>query len=379
MSFKKRVLLPFGLAFALLLSACGGEKEAAVSTPAPTPAAALSVRQYDSRANGISFEYPAGWSVAESGRTITIAPASGAADCGAVIADITREMQLFLAGHGDLISSVEALMKRHATLFVGDAELQNYQSSAASAGGEVFGSASFLFEDGGRVYTCSLEVTQTGGRVMLALFGRGGGTDEKNAELDGLYAGLTESLRLLGTEGELVPADLTELGFPPAEEGRFTYYNPITGQFLTIPEECDVSSGPYDSQVVIYSADHGLMITSNWTEPFNEIYDATNGDLQQCFAAFVAECIEAAEGLFGQKLLYRDVKFQTDSYYGELIKAAFYVDPDGESTRCFAELSARGDFVQGTFIIYNPENEEAGRVLFNSIMGTSLITFPDLG
>ncbi len=374
MHLKKRLLLSAVLALALLMTACGGGKEAAA-----TPAPALAVRGYDSRANGIAFEYPAGWSVQESGRVLTIAPASGAADCGAVIADITKEMQLFLAGHGDLISSAEALMKRHATLFVGDAELQNYQSAAASAGGEVAGSASFLFEDGGRVYTCAMEVTQTGGRVMLTLFGKGGGTEEKNAELDGLYAGLIESLRLFGTEGELVPADLTELGFPEVEEGYYAYYNPITGQFLTIPERCDVASGPYDSQVVIYSADHGLLITGNWTARFNEIYDSTNGDLQQCYAVFVAECIEAAEAVFGQKLLYRDMTYQTDSNYGELIKAVFYVDPDGVPTRCFAELAVRGDFIQGRFNIYNPENEQAGRKLFNGIMDTSLITFPDLG
>ncbi|HWR23453.1 MAG TPA: hypothetical protein VN366_08245, partial [Feifaniaceae bacterium] len=212
------------------------------------------------------------------------------------------------------------------------------------------------------------------GRVLLDVFGRERNA-EKAAELDGMYESIIASLQVTGTEGALTPADLTELGFPEAPDGCYSYYNPITGQFLIIPNEIDILSGPYDSQVLLHNADYGLLVTGNWTDRFSAIYES--GTIEQCYAAYLGECLDIVETVFNQQLIYRDLKYLSGSDYGELIKASFYIDPDGTAVRCFAELATRGSndqYVQGTFTVSDPDNK-AARAAFNVVMGNSQIVF----
>ncbi len=374
MAAIKRMLLPLLLLLMLLFAACGDkQKEVALSTPAPEVAA----RDYKSEENGLSFSYPVGWTIQESGSVITITSVAGL-DCGGLISDITHEVELFLAGHGDLSASVEALMQKHALLFTGGSPLNGYTPKVNIAqDGSIAGAAVFSYEDEGKTYEAQLAISQFGGRVLLDLFGREQGA-QKADEMDAMYQSIILSLQLSGTEGTLAPADLSVLGFPDAPEGCYSYYNPITGQFLTIPCELDVISEPYEEKVVLYSGDYGLMVTENWTDRFNEVY-ASTGDLKQCYAEFLSECLEVVETVFGQKVVYRDFKYQSGGNNGELVRAAFYIDPDGTPIRCFAEIAARGSddqYAQGTLVIYSAVNETAGRALFNSAMGNSAIEFP---
>lgn len=374
MAAIKRALLPLLLVLLLLLCACGDKQKEVAS---PTPAPEVTVRKYTSEANGLSFSYPVGWTIQESGSSIAITSVAGL-DCGGVLVDITHEVELFLAGHGDIASSVEALMQKHALLFTGGSPLNDYTPKVNIAqDGSVAGAVVFSYQDDGKTYEGQLAISQFGGRVLLDLFGRERGA-QKAAELDAMYESIILSLQLSGTEGTLAPADLSELGFPEAPDGCYSYYNPITGQFLTVPDELDVISAPYEDKVVLYNNDYGLMVTENWTDRFNEVY-ASTGDLKQCYAEFLSECLEVVETVFGQKVVYRDFKYQPGGNSGELVRASFYIDPDGTPIRCFAEIAARGSdnqYAQGTLVIYSAINEKAGKTLFNSAMDNSAIEFP---
>ncbi|HWS29949.1 MAG TPA: hypothetical protein VN512_07515 [Clostridia bacterium] len=368
----KRTIVVLLLILTLLFGGCGDGKEA------EAPAAVVSVREYESKANGLSFSYPVGWTVQESGSAITITSVAGL-DCGAAIVDITNQVELFLAGHGDLIASVEALMQKNAALFAGGSTLESYAPNVTVAqNGSVVGVATFSYQQGGKTYDCQLAVTQFGGRVLLDVFGRDRNA-EKAAELDSMYESTIASLQLNGTEGVLTPADLTELGFPEAPYGCYRYYNPVSGQFLIIPETYSIFSKPYDRQVVLYSEDYGMIVTQNWTDRFYELYSSNGGDLEQCYAVYLDECLDVAETVLGRQVAYRNFKYDTTVIRKELIKARFYIDLDWGEVRCFAELAARGtddQYVQGTFVMSYTYDVNAAIDASNVVMGYSEIVFP---
>lgn len=374
------------LALVPALAGCGGGGAASApemsireSSASAEPAqAAAATKTYRSEANSLSFDYPANWTVSEDANVVTVLSAAEE-DCGAVFADISYEISLFLAGRGDLETSVRALMRKYAETLAGGAALENYSPTVSVTGSnEIVAEATFSYKpSGGGGNAAYIGITQVGGRVILDLFTASGSSPATAVDA---YKAIVDSLTLTNYDVPLGPANLSDLGFPEAPQGFYRFYNPVTGQFFIYPDDWELTSTTNDDFVALVNEYGAIMLMQNWTEDFYPIYNNNGNDIEECFDQFLIECADVLEGAYGQ---VRYSGFQYMSPKGnELIKAPFnYTLKNGNTGRCFAELSKRPmggtDYIQGTMALYRP-GDSYSIDMFSIIMDSTIIYYPEL-
>jgi hypothetical protein len=378
------------LAGAILLSGCNDKSQQAAPTQVPSevqdeasnaPAPGL-VRQeaqtfteFISPSLDLGFEYPGGWSVEESTNSALItSPASE--NITIAIADISYEVSLFLAGHGDMETSIEALVHKYTDSVAG-ATLSNYEYSFNEANGNIQAKNSFTYSLDGSNYRGLVDVEQGGSRVFLSLVL----SPDDNRWEDALaaYHHLNATFYAGGTEGTLQSANLTELGFPEAPSGFYRYYNPVTGQFFFYPIDWTITSPPYDASVMLSNEYGAIMITQNWTDTFFAYYN--NGyDLEECFDIYLDEVASGIQAMFGETPRYHDYR-RMEVKNQELIKATFNYTVSAGTGRAFAELGSREmngeEYVQATIAMYRADDSYSID-MFSIIMDSTLIYFPNL-
>lgn len=377
-AFAGVLLLP------LCLTACGGGAESggssrveiSIAESASEPVQQNTWPGYESNANGISFSHPENWTVKESGNTITVvSPAE--LDSAIMLADITYETTLFLAGHGDLETSIDSLMGKYADMLVEGATMENYTYNwDIDDNGEMVSTCSFTYQDGGS-YKGNVVVDQVGGRVFLIAYLC---PDTRKAETDPIYNQIHQSVLLDNTDVPLEAANLTDLGFPEAPAGFYRFYNPVTGQFFMYPDDWDLVTSPHDSYVMLYNDRGAVMITENWTDRFYEIYNSNGKDEKECFDYFLDECDSVLQEFWEEQPRYSGFQYLTTKNQ-ELIKGAFDYTVGEGTGRCFAELGVRpfngDDKIQGTMCMYRG-GDQYSIDLFSVIMDSTVIYYPVL-
>jgi hypothetical protein len=322
--------------------------------------------------NGVSFEYPSDWSLEEESNGVILAAPDG--DSAIMIADITYEVSLFLAGHGDLESSVDALINKYADRLAGDSVKEEYEYTWNQLeNGNIKANAVFTYNANQGM----VDVEQIGGRVFLSVVITPAGDQAAAAET---YRNLNGTFFAEGTDGALAPADLTELGFPEPPSGFNQFYSPVTGQYFIYPNDWTVINNIYDDCVMLANDQGALMLTENWTKQFEAEYYDNAGDLESCFSLFLDECAGALETRYGEYPSYSDFDLLATENQ-ELIKAAFNYDVSEGTGRCFAELGSRmfndKEYIQATLALYKP-GDQYSIDMFSIIMDSIMIYYPTL-
>ncbi|MCL2035681.1 MAG: hypothetical protein FWG94_13275 [Oscillospiraceae bacterium] len=386
---KTAVILAIVLAFSMILAGCNDKEKPAepvtdLKTPAQnspqTPAAPATPVNitYNSSGLAISFEHPENWNVEENGNMVFVS-SPPASDSMIVIADITYEVELFLAGHGDLENSVEALVDKYQSLVTQNSTLTSYEYNwDQSGGGNIQAKANFTYTTTAGIYKGLVDVEQLGGRVFLSI--TVGPNDGRADELAEVYGHLNATFVAQYTDRQLQPADLSDLGFPEPPRGFERFYSPVSGQYFIFPSDWTLVSNPHDSTVILVNDRGALMLTTNWTETFFEHYNSNGNDLEDCFDEFLLECAEALEMIYGEVPRYHDfAPMRTENQ--ELIKATFNYTVSSGTGRAFAELGYREsggqEFVQATLCLYKA-GDSYSIDMFSIIMDSTHILFPEL-
>lgn len=375
-------ILPFIFACLLFVSGCDVAGTGKEAPGAAETSVASSV--YQSEYNGLSFSYPSDWTVEEQGVNFTITAPNGY-DAAIVLVDATYQMSLYLAGYGDLTSSSEAILYKYANFTANGDVLTSYDPRVElAADGSVSGDALFSFGAGSVSYSGLVGITQHGGRVLIDLHMSGSDTSYTSEQLQSFSMLVLDSLALDHTDVPLEPADLTELGFPAAPVGMNNYYNPATGYFLQYPDGCTALSSPYADTVVIHhEASNSFLIAVNWTDTFNTEYERSGRDLEACYNMFLFEMSDVLSTVFDAQPDFVNFKVQPGGDNGELYRGTFTTSTsNGVQGDSFAEISTRGDYVQGIFYLYGDERDSVygmqARNAFNAVLDTTMIVYPQL-
>lgn len=375
-------------AAAMLLGGC--KKEAAKPVSPATEAAettvsaglarpeASALKEYYSPDIEVSFQYPGGWST-EEGENFIVLSSPEDEDSAIMIADVSFEISLFLAGGSDMEDAVDALIGKYSDVLSGDAVRDNYEYDwNQDDNGNVRAKAGFNFENDGKNYVGLVDGEQVGGRVFLSVCIAP--ADERKDAAWEVYNGLNESFTSGGVDSTLEAADLGALGFPEAPGGYGRLYSPVTGQFLIYPDSCTILTGPEDDGILLANEKGAMMYTENWTKKFNK-YTENGYDAAQCFEEFLTECRGALETICGETPQYQDPVYQNPANQ-ELVKAGFDYTISTGTGHCFAELGRRPwdgtDYVQATMFLYKPGDRESVN-MFNPVTDSSLILFPGIG
>ncbi len=195
----------FALVLSLLLAGCGGGKGDVIpeessssrmsikssSSTAPASPPEPELAAYNS-AIGISFEYPDDCTVETEGNLIAIT-APSEQDYAIIVADISYEVSLFLAGHGDIESSIDALVNKYADALAGDSVKENYEYIwDPSPDGNIRAGARYTYESNGKSYAGTVDAGQVGSRVILGILIAPG--DDRQEDAKAVYQNLNMSL-----------------------------------------------------------------------------------------------------------------------------------------------------------------------------------------
>lgn len=331
--------------------------------------------------NDMYFDYPSDWVLSEDENVIILY--SEYEDAAIMLVDISYEITLFLAGHGDMETSVLALMDKYSDFLAAEGIIDTYTPDITiSSDGEVIGETVFSYTmPDGTVYYATIGITQVGGRVIMDLLSYSDLNNDDEAEyIYDMYLSVIESVEVGGTDYELTPANLSDLGLPEAPAGFERFYSPVSGQFFIYPDTWEIVTTPYDYYVMIYNDSGAIMITENWTDSFYDIYNSNGNDEVECFDYFLEECAGVVESFNDWEPDYYDFEYMTPENQ-ELIKATFNYDVPGATGRCFAEFGVRTsddiDYIQGTLCMYAP-GDSYSIDMFSIIMDSTLIYFPEL-
>lgn len=335
-------------------------------------------RQFTSTGLDLSFEYPGDWSVEEGGNSVIVtSPANQ--NCAIMIADISYEVSLFLAGRGDMENSIDALVDKYADSLAGDSTKGNYDYSwDQTDSGNIQAKASFTYSAGSGTYQGLVDVEQIGSRVFLSAVISP--DDNRREAASAAYGNLNATFQADGTGGTLEPANLSDLGFPVPPRGFEQFYSPVTGQYFIYPDDWTMVNNVHDSSVILVNDSGALMLTENWTDTFFEHYNSNGNDLEDCFDEFLIECEGALETIYGEVPRYRDFQLMSTKNQ-ELIKATFNYTVSAGTGRCFAELGVREfggkEYVQATLCLYKV-GDSYSIDLFSIIMDSIMIYYPAL-
>jgi hypothetical protein len=359
---KSFLALALALTLVLALAGCGDKADSdpgdtkpglVADSPAGGLQPAASTEQFSSDALALSFAYPGDWALEEEGQIITISAPSGQGSV-ILIADVTYETSLMLAGYGDAEASIDAMLDKYAGKLCGDASMENYDYTWDETDGQLRASASFTFG----ANSGFVDVDQVGSRVFLSAVASPAASFDTALSI---YSELNGTFAAQNTDGDLPIANLSDLGFPEAPSGFDRFYSPITGQFFFYPSQWYIHSSPHDDAIIIYNDSGAIMITENWTESFYELYNANGNDEVACFDSFLNECAATVESYNEWTPDYYDFEYLATENQ-ELIKAVFNYDVPGGTGRCFAEFGVREglnegdttDYIQGTLCMYAP-------------------------
>lgn len=375
---KKANILAVMMAAMLLLAGCKdkADKVEVEDQPESVAQEQPTAQSFTSNKKDISFEYPTGWAVKEDSNMVIVSAPEDLA--GAIImADITYEVSLFLAGHGNMENSVNALAEKYALIACGSDAMESYSYNwQTGENGDIRATAAFSF---GGMLLGFVDIEQVGSRVFLSI--SIAPNDERQDAISTAYTDINTSFNPGDTSGSLEPANLSDLGFAEAPSGFERFYNPVTGQFFMFPSDWQLASTGNDDYVALVNEYGAIMLMRNWTDEFYNIYNNNGNDISDCFDYFLDDCASELESLWGP-LKYSGFQYMTPEGY-ELIKAPFnYTVQDGSTGRCFAELAQRPwdgtDYIQGTMALYKP-GDSYSIDMFSVIMDTTLILYPDLG
>lgn len=349
-------------------------KPGLAATPSPSEPIAIG---FESNAMDISFNYPSDWSVEESGNSVMIASPADQ-NSAIMIVDISYEVSLFLAGHGDMESSIDALIDKYSDMLSGNATKENYDYFwDQSESGNIQAKASFDCNSTiGRINGV-VDVEQVGGRVFLSVCIAPSGSTQA---VEFVYGELNKSFSAGGTDGALEPADLSALGFPEAPSGFERFYSPVTGQFFIYPWDWNVVNNVHDDSVILFNEKGALMISENRTDKFFERYNSNGNDVEDCFDDFLDECAGALETIYQETPRYHDFQYGSTKNE-ELIKATFNYTVKQGTGRCFAEFGVREfegqEYVQATLCLYKV-GDSYSIDMFSIIMDSTVIYYPNL-